>query len=195
VNSIPAEQAEPLDLGELKAARRLRGRTRRDAEPRDDTLLRAHAAVLVFLVRLEASDAGRESNADVLVPEPWQCRHGDLSSILQPGATALLDLGGRHRQLNLLHASRQEDPAMIAHDLNALPPGVKELANASDDALNLLVEAVHETDAHGWVAGRRGIENLNSWLSTMSARSTMRVRSSSGARSFRPRRPTRLARA
>ena len=144
----PAQQPEPLDLRDLRTARRSPRRAGRDREPRDDALLRAHPAVLVLLVRLEAGDA--RARARCARPDPRTTARSGRSTTAPSFRRAqrpfLTSVGGR-RQLDLLHAARQQHPAVVGHDVDPLPAGVEQLADAGDDPVDLLVEVVDEPDA------------------------------------------------
>ena len=91
---------------------------------------------------------GRKRDPDVLVPEPRHGRHVDTrrrpsAARTGPSSTSVVAT----RQLDLLHAAREQDPAVVGHDVDPLPAGVEQLPDARDDPLDLLVEVVDEPDA------------------------------------------------
>ena len=71
----------------------------------------------------------------------------DCGAVLEPGASPLLELGRRRRKLDLLHAAREQDPAVVGDDVDPCPSRVEQLPDAADDPVHLLVEVVDEPHA------------------------------------------------
>ena len=100
--------------------------------------------MLVLLVCLETRRPRGERDAYIGIPEPRDGGDLDCGAVLEPGASALLELGRRRRKLHLLHASREQHPPVVGDDVDPCPSRIEQLSDAAGEAVQLIVEELDQ---------------------------------------------------
>ncbi|MCH7720223.1 MAG: hypothetical protein IH988_04435, partial [Planctomycetes bacterium] len=102
--------------------------------------------MLILLARLETGDTRGEGDTDIRIPIPRDSRNGYLSAVFQAGTAALLRLCSSHRQIELVEATRKQQPPVIGHDDNLVPSGIEKFPDSLGDTVDLFSEVVDQPD-------------------------------------------------